>query len=43
LGVGLGVGVVVVSTCSSIFSMMMMRLICDIACYIYFNFLILLI
>lgn len=44
-GLGLGVGAVVggvFSTCSSMFSMMMM-LICDMACYIYFNFLILLI
>lgn len=48
---GLGVGAVVFgvdggvfSTCSSTFSMtMMMMLICDIAYYIYFNFLILLI
>ena len=47
---GLGVGDVVFgvdggvfSTCSSTFSMMMMMLICDMACYIYFNFLILLI
>lgn len=46
---GLGVGAVVFgvdggvfSTCSSTFSMTMM-LICDMACYIYFNFLILLI
>lgn len=42
---GLGVGAVVggvFSACSSMFSMMVM-LICDMACYIYFNFLILLI
>jgi hypothetical protein len=33
----------VFSTCSSMFSIMMMMLMCDIVCYIYFNFLILLI
>jgi hypothetical protein len=46
LGVGdvvFGVDGGVFSTCSSTFSMMMMMLICDMACYIYFNFLILLI
>ena len=48
LGVGAVVGTVagdVFSTCSSMFSMMMMPMILirDMACYIYFNFLILLI
>lgn len=40
---GDGVDGDVCSTCSSMFSIMMMMLMCDIVCYIYFNFLILLI